>query len=94
MPRRVRSFESTPNPNALKCLLDGPAPPRGPGAAGPRSYRSGQDAAADPLAAAIMAIPGVTHTLIADEWLTVGKVADAPWGPIKARIRKVLDAQP
>lgn len=84
MPLRVKSFQQTPNPNALKCLLDA----RLPGA--PRSYFKPQDAQGDPLAAALFAIPGVTNLLIQPDWITVSKAPETPWSAVKPAVEKVL----
>ncbi|MBX3365011.1 MAG: NifU N-terminal domain-containing protein [Phycisphaeraceae bacterium] len=81
---KVIAFESTPNPNALKVVLD-----RSPGPE-PRSYRLPPDSTDDPLGSALMAIPGVHNILIHDGWIAVGKTPDATWPPIKAEIRRVL----
>jgi hypothetical protein len=80
----VVHFQETPNPNALKCILDRPAADR------PRSYFAAPEAAADPLAARLFAIDGVTNVLINADWVTVGKRPDAPWPRIRAAVQKVL----
>jgi len=85
VPYEVTQFQTTPNPNALKCVLDrSPAPDR------PRSYLNATDAIDDPIAAALFSIPGVTNLLIHDGWITVGKNAAADWKPIKAGVRQAL----
>lgn len=89
MPHRVVQFEPTPNPNALKCVLE-PALP--PGA--PRSYFAPEQAAGDPLGAALMAIPGVRTVLINGAWVTVNKRPEADWGAVRAAVARVLDAAP
>ena len=86
MPYTVIDFRDTPNPNALKCVLD-----RSPGAK-PRSYRSAPEASGDALGAAVMAIPGVTGVLIHDGWLTVSKDAGTGWGAIKPALKAALAA--
>jgi hypothetical protein len=83
---RVLEFAATPNPNALKCVLDGSPAPQSP-----RSYvGTGPDAAVDPLGAALMAVPGVRNVLIHDGWVSVGKTPEADWKPIKAAVKQVL----
>ncbi|TVQ64303.1 MAG: scaffolding protein [Phycisphaerales bacterium] len=83
----VRRFEDTPNPNAVKCVLDRAVVAPG---AGSRSFRNAQDAASDPLAAALFATPGVTNILMCDNWISVGKSPDAPWARVKAGVTKAL----
>jgi len=85
MPYRVTRFEPTPNPNALKCLVE-------PGPGGIRSYfRPDQcDPAEDPLAAALFALPGVASLLIHTEFITVNKAPDADWPALKKAVRQTL----
>jgi len=79
-------FESTPNPNALKCPVE-PDPGRTP-----RSYFNAEQAAEaqDELAIELFAVPGVSNVLIHTGFVTVGKSPDAPWGPIKKEVGRVL----
>jgi len=84
MPHSITQFQPTPNPNALKCILDRPLPDP------PRSFRSAADAASDPLAASLFAIPGVTNLLLSGQWLTVNKQADSDWTPIKKAVQRAL----
>lgn len=84
MGRRVVCFEETPNPNALRCVLDGAV------GEGVRSYRSADAARDDPLAAALFAVPGVTNVYINVDWLTVNKLPDASWRVVKAGVRKAI----
>jgi NFU1 iron-sulfur cluster scaffold homolog, mitochondrial len=81
---QVRAFEPTPNPNALKVVLD-----RSPTET-PKSYRDAAAAAGDPLASALFAIPGVSNVLLHEGWLTVGKDAGAEWKALRPRIERVL----
>lgn len=89
---RVTSYQPTPNPNALKCVLDGPLAPGGGGATPIRSFRNASDAVHDPLASTLMAIPGITSVLLADHWLTVNKSPEAEWAKIKKAVEKALGA--
>jgi hypothetical protein len=89
MPYHVVEFVSTPNPHAIKVVVQpSPAP------AGPRSYRVPPPADADPLGAAILAIPGIRNVLLHDGWLTVGKDPGASWSDIKPALRRLLEAHP
>lgn len=87
MPRAITSFESTPNPNALKCHLSPPLPPLPPDA---RSYRSADAAATNPLAKALFEIAGVTSVLLMEDWLTVNKAPEADWAGIKRGLKRAL----
>jgi hypothetical protein len=87
MPLSVARFEATPNPNALKCILNGSLPLQGPAT---RPFRSAADATADPLAARLFAVPGVTGLLFAAGWITVNKAPDVPWKAIKPAVERAL----
>lgn len=86
MPYRVLRFDPTPNPNALKCLVE-PSP-----ADAPRSYFNRDQAtdAGDPLALALFEIPGVTNVLIHTSFITVCKSPGARWPAIRTRIERTL----
>lgn len=84
MPYKVVKFQETPNPNAIKCVLD-----RSPTDT-PRSYFNAAAAESDPLAAALFRIPGVTNVLINDGWITVSKDAKEPWRPLQNAVERVL----
>ncbi len=86
MPYTVTEFESTPNPNAVKCWLDRPI------SQGPRSFLSAQAAREDAIASALFAEAGATTVLFNGDWLTVNKPAHADWGSVKAKINRVLSA--
>ncbi len=80
-------FQSTPNPNAVKCVVGAVISDR------PRSYFKPADAAGDHLAVALFSIPGVTNVLIQDTWLTVCKSPDADWKAIKRGVEKAVAAE-
>lgn len=82
----VVRFDTTPNPNALKCVLDASV------TEAPRSYFRAEQAteAGDTLAASLFAIPGVTNVLIHSDWITVCKASEASWAEIKRGIREVV----
>ena len=84
MPFRVTEFESTPNPNAVKCHLDGAV------SEGPRSFLNAEQAQCDPLAAALFAGGQVTCVLFNGGWIAVNKTPPAGWDAVKRHVRKVL----
>ena len=86
MPYRVVEVQPTPNPNALKFLLDRQI------AEQPTSFFSADAAAGHPIATALFAVPGVSSLLLLGDFVTVNKSADASWPPIKERVRQVLAA--
>jgi len=85
VPYQIVEFQATPNPNAVKCVLDS-----SPTAGSMRSYSSAAQAGDDPLGSALFAIPGVTNLLIHDGWIAVGKDPGVDWKSVKAGIKKVL----
>lgn len=90
LPNEITEFQDTPNPNAAKAVLARPLPASGDGL---RSYGAAEDAAGDPLGAALMGVPGVRNVLIHREWITVGREPGAAWEPIREGVRRVLREQ-
>lgn len=91
MPYTVTQFQPTPNPNAMKCVLDRAVAPS------PRSYRSRPEApgpADDPLAAALFAVPGVAGLLLNHDWVTVTKEPGVDWAAVKTAMRRALASAP
>jgi Scaffold protein Nfu/NifU N terminal len=91
VPYKVVEFQETPNPHAVKCIVDPPVPAR---EGGLRSYQSAQDAAGDPLAARLMGVPGVAGVFINQGWVTVTRKAGEEWRGIKSGVRRVLAEAP
>lgn len=95
MPKKIASFEPTPNPDALKCVLAQPlSPPANPAllTGRPRSYRSIDDAreAGDDLGGALMAVEGVSSVLIRPAFVTVVRTPGAKWPPIRRAVETAL----
>lgn len=86
VPRRVVRFQPTPNPNALKCVLDAALPEP------IRSFRRREEADADPLGKALFCVPGVNGVLLAGEWLTINKDPGADWESVKSGVQAALKA--
>ena len=86
MPYSVVEVQPTPNPNALKFLLDRPIADQ------PASFFNAEAAAEHPIASRLFAIPGVGSLLLLGDFVTVNKTADASWPQIKERVRQVLAA--
>ncbi len=83
MPRVLR-YESTPNPDALKLVLDATISDR------PRSFLNAADAAGDPLAGPIFATGAVRAVLINGDWVSVNKQPGADWKAIKPVCERAL----
>ena len=82
----VVEVQPTPNPNALKFLLDRPISEQ------PTSFFNSGAAAGHPIATRLFEIPGVSSLLLLGDFVTVNKSADASWPQIKERVRQVLSA--
>lgn len=91
MPYVVAEFQETPNPNAVKCILDRPIRER---SLGPASFRGAESASGDPVAAALFAIPGVAGVLINGDWITVNKQPHAEWAAIRRAVSRALAGLP
>jgi hypothetical protein len=88
MPLRVIRAESTPNPNAMKFVVE---PSTGVTI---RSYFRAEQASGDSLGEALFAVPGVTNVLIQPGWIAVNKSPDAAWPAIKRRVERALAQSP
>ncbi|MCS7032612.1 MAG: NifU N-terminal domain-containing protein [Phycisphaerae bacterium] len=84
MPFEVRDVQVTPNPNAMKFVLDRKIADR------PVSYLSAASAASDEVAARLFAIPGVAGVLFLGDFITVNKRPDVKWSQITPAVRQVL----
>ncbi len=80
----VKEFESTPNPNAVKCWLDAAISTEA------RSFLNAAAAQEDPVAAALFASGQVTTVLFFGHWVTVNKTPEASWRSVKTHVKKVL----
>lgn len=86
MPRPRIRFDETPNPQAGKftvgrTLLEGR---RG------ITFDSPEAAAADPIAARLLAEPGVRSVFIVADFVTVTKQPDAAWAELAPRVQAAL----
>ena len=71
---KIAEIEPTPNPNAMKFVLKEPLT-----WGITRSYDNAEQAAADPLAAALFDIEHVTNVFYVDHWITVTQDGQADW---------------
>jgi len=84
MPYTVREAQPTPNPNALKLVLDRPI------AEVPLSFLSPDAGSGHPLAEQLFAIPGVVGLLFLNDFVTINKSQTAKWADIRARAERIL----
>lgn len=85
---KVRRYEPTPNPDALKCLLDTSISDH------PRSFIGQAQAACDPLAGPLFARARLRAVLINTDWMTINKEPDADWKDIKPIVEELLARLP
>ena len=81
MPFSVVEVQPTPNPNALKFVLD-----RQISESTDQLFQRGRREG-HPIASRLFAIPGVSSLLFLGDFVTVNKTADASWPPIKDQVR-------
>lgn len=80
----VLEVQPTPNPNAMKFILNRPI------AEQPTSYFNSQAAEAHPVARELFGIPGVTSVLLLGDFVTVNKKPEVKWNAVTARVKAVL----
>ena len=80
----VTEVQQTPNPNAVKFVLDRPI------SQGTVSFLNAEQAETHPIARRLFAIPGVCSVLLLGDFVTVNKTADAAWPGIKKKVRQIL----
>jgi hypothetical protein len=84
MPAVAFDLGPTPNPNAIRVGLSTPLFGR------PVTLRSAAEAASNPLAAALLAIPGVVQVFMMADFITVTKQASADWSQLEPALRSAL----
>ena len=85
MPYKVRDAQPTPNPNALKLVLDHPI-----AADGPVSFLTPEAGVGHPLAEQFFAIPGVVGLLLLNDFVTINKSPTAKWADIRRKAEWIL----
>ena len=84
MPFVVREVQPTPNPNAVKLVLDRTV------SAEPQSFRTPEAASGNELAERLMALKGVTAVLLLHDFVTLNKSSEARWADITGRAKRIL----
>ncbi len=87
MPYSIKQIEQTPNPRARKLIVE-PAP------GSIRSYFKRDDAAGDPMGAALFAVEGVTNVLIHTGFVSVCIGPEANWKRVIGDLRTALKTVP
>lgn len=78
---------TTPNPNSIRVGLSDSKFPK------PTTYRSAQEAAAEPIVQALFGIPGITQIFTLNNFITISKDPAADWGKIEPKVAEVLLAK-
>jgi len=86
---KVVNIEPTPNPDALKFVVQQPILRRGV-----RSFRDFGSAVGDPLGSAIFALGKVTSVFYMDRFVTVNKETEAQWSDLIDQICEAIEEVP
>ena len=78
-------IQSTPNPNALKFVLNMPVKTQGK-----VTYKSAAECAHNPLAKAIFTVPNVMEVYFFDNYITVTQDGNAEWETIEEQVKKIV----
>jgi hypothetical protein len=84
---KVTSVQPTPNPNALKFLLNRPITET------TLSARTTDQAAGHPLMEQLFSVPGVTGVLLLGDFVTINRSPESNWADIKKGVRRILQSQ-
>lgn len=84
MPLQIREVLPTPNPNAMKFVLDQAISDR------PMSFLNATAAENHPLAKRLFSIEGVTSVLLLGDFVTINKSSNAKWPDIKKNVKHML----
>lgn len=76
------SIDPTPNPNALKFTVGTPV-------GGPATFVAGRETD-DPMATALLALPGVSSIFMTADFVTISKTPDGDWNEIVEPARDIL----
>jgi NFU1 iron-sulfur cluster scaffold homolog, mitochondrial len=84
VPFVIREVLPTPNPNAMKFVLDQPVSQQ------PMSFLTPAAAVNHPLAQKLFDIAGVTSVFLLADFVTINKSSEAHWPDIKRNVQHVL----
>jgi Fe-S cluster biogenesis protein NfuA len=77
--------QSTPNPNALKFVLNVPVKTEGKA-----TYKNAESCKHNPMAAALFTVPNITEVYFYDNYVTVTQDGHVDWDQIEEQIKKVI----
>jgi hypothetical protein len=80
----VREIEGTPNPNAVKFLLNREI------SSNPISFLRPEEGENHPLASQLFSIKGVISVLFLGDFVTINKKPEANWATITQKVEEIL----
>lgn len=83
---KVLEVQPTPNPNAMKFVLDRVIAER------PVSFLHAEGSQDHPLVSQLFAVSGVASVLLLGDFVTVNKTPSAKWRAITPKVKKILTA--
>ena len=78
-------IQGTPNPNALKFVLNAPVKNTGN-----VTYKSAEDCHKNPLARKIFSIPNISEVYFFDNYITVTQDGSADWDAIEEKVKNLI----
>ena len=78
-------IQSTPNPNALKFVLNMPVKNQGK-----VTYKNAGQCKHNPMAAALVTVPNITEVYFYDNYVTVTQDGNVDWDQIEDQIKKLI----
>ena len=78
-------IQSTPNPNALKFVLNMPVKTEGK-----VTYKSADQCGHNPMAAALFTVPNVSEVYFYDNYVTVTQDGNADWDAIEEQLKRLI----
>ena len=75
----------TPNPNSIRVGCEKKI------SAGPQTFTSAEEAAADPIAKDLFAIPGVTQVFMLNDFISINKDGSNAWSVMEPEVAKVME---
>jgi len=78
-------IQSTPNPNALKFVLNMPVKTEGKA-----TYKSADECAANPMAKALFTVPNVKEVYFYDNYITVTQDGNVDWDVVEEQIKNII----
>ncbi len=78
-------IQSTPNPNALKFVLNIPVKTEGK-----VTYKKVDECGSNPMAAALFTVPNISEVYFFDNYVTVTQDGNVEWDMIEDQLRKII----